>query len=156
MNKSFMLPASKKYYTDHYRLLHHRFLSRIAQQGMEQKTDSEKKMEVRSKSIFEKETSDDGFRVCVMRFVKDYYKYDLWLRELAPSIELLNDYKNRKISWEEYEERYLKEIEKRKGPINKLIGLVKEKGVLTLLCAEKEDKYCHRRLLKEYLETLLV
>ena len=108
-------------------------------------------MVIKSKSVFEKESSEDGFRVCVMRFVRDYYKYDLWLQELAPSIGLLNDYKNKKTSWEEYEERYLKEIEGKKESINKLIDLVKEKGVVTLLCAEKEDRYCHRRLLKEYL-----
>ena len=108
-------------------------------------------MVIKTKSVFEKESSEDGFRVCVMRFVRDYYKYDLWLRELAPSIGLLNDYKNKKTSWEGYEERYLKEIETKRDSINKLIDLVKEKGVVTLLCAEKEDRYCHRRLLKEYL-----
>jgi uncharacterized protein YeaO (DUF488 family) len=108
-------------------------------------------MVIKSKSIFEKESIDDGFRVCVMRFVRSYYRFDLWLQELAPSIGLLNDYKNEKINWEEYEERYLKEIEEKKGSINKLIGLIREKGVVTLLCAEKEDKFCHRRLLKEYL-----
>jgi uncharacterized protein YeaO (DUF488 family) len=120
--------------------------------GMERKTDSEDlKMVIKTKSVFEKESSEDGFRVCVMRFVRDYYKYDLWLQELAPSIGLLNDYKNKKTSWEGYEERYLKEIETKRDSINKLIDLVKEKGVVTLLCAEKEDRYCHRRLLKEYL-----
>ena len=120
--------------------------------GMERKTDSEDlKMVIKTKSVFEKESSEDGFRVCVMRFVRDYYKYDLWLQELAPSIGLLNDYKNKKTSWEGYEERYLKEIETKRDSINKLIELVKEKGVVTLLCAEKEDRYCHRRLLKEYL-----
>ncbi len=109
-------------------------------------------MVIKTKSVFDEGDVGDGFRVCVMRFVRDYYKYDLWLRDLAPSIELLNDYKNRRIGWEEYEEKYLKEISGEKDSINKLMELVKEKGVVTLLCAEKEDKYCHRRLLKEFLE----
>jgi uncharacterized protein YeaO (DUF488 family) len=124
---------------------------------MERKTHSEAaKMVIKSKSVFEKESKDDGFRVCVMRFVRDYYRYDLWLRDLAPSIRLLNDYKEKKIGWEEYEGRYLEEIKGRKEAIKKLLGLVKEKGVVTLLCAEKEDKFCHRRLLKEYIESLEV
>ena len=110
---------------------------------------------IRSKSIFAKESKEDGFRVCVMRFVRGYYRFDLWLRDLAPSIELLNDWKNRKVSWKEYEERYLEEIGGKKGVIDKLLKSVEEKGVVTLLCAEKEDKYCHRRLLKEYLNRLL-
>jgi len=108
-------------------------------------------MVIKTKSIFERESGEDGFRVCVMRFVRDYYRFDLWLRDLAPSVELLNDWNGKKIGWEEYERRYLEEIKGRKEVIDKLLGLIKEKGVVTLLCAEKEDKYCHRRLLKEYL-----
>jgi uncharacterized protein YeaO (DUF488 family) len=119
---------------------------------MEQKTNSEgfEKM-IKTKSIFEKESVEDGFRICVMRFIRDYYKYDLWLQELAPSIALLNDWKSKKINWEEYARRYLEEIKGKKEIVEKLLGLIKEKEVVTLLCAEKEDKYCHRRLLKDYL-----
>lgn len=109
-------------------------------------------MMIKTKSIFERINEEDGYRICIMRFVRDYYKYDLWLRDLAPNIELLNDWKNKKISWEEYEERYLNEIKGKKEVVKKLMGLVKKKKVVTLLCAEKEDKYCHRRLLKEYLD----
>jgi len=111
-------------------------------------------MVIKSKSVFEKESKEDGFRVCVMRFVRDYYKFDLWLQELAPSVDLLNDYKNGRVDWGEYEKRYLKEIKGKGDSINKLIEIVKEKGVVTLLCAEKEDSFCHRRLLKEYLSRL--
>jgi len=109
-------------------------------------------MVIKTKSVFDEGDVGDGFRVCVMRFVRDYYKYDLWLRDLAPSVGLLNDWKNKKIGWEEYEKRYLEEIKGKKRFVNKLIGLVKEKGTVTLLCAEKEDRFCHRRLLKEYIE----
>jgi len=109
-------------------------------------------MVIKSKSIFESVNEEDGYRVCVMRFVRDYYRYDLWLKELAPSIELLNDWKSEKISWGEYERRYLNEIKGKQEVIRKLMDLIKEKAVVTLLCAEKEDKYCHRRLLKEFLE----
>ena len=44
-------------------------------------------MEIKSKSMFEKESEEDGFRICVMRFVRDYYRYDLWLRDSAPIIK---------------------------------------------------------------------
>lgn len=110
---------------------------------------------IKTKSIFEKETSDDGFRVCVMRFVRDYYRFDWWLRDLAPSIELLNDWKNRKVSWEEYEERYLEEMRGKEGAVKRLVEVIREKKVVTLLCAEKDDRFCHRRLLKEYLTPFL-
>lgn len=131
---------------------HHLFCPQ-SPKGMEQKTDSDDlKMIIRSKSIFEKKNKDDGYRICVMRFVRDYYEYDLWLKDLAPSVRLLNDYKDKKINWGEYEERYLKGIEGKKEVLEKLVDLIKENKVVTLLCAEKEDKFCHRRLLKEYIE----
>jgi uncharacterized protein YeaO (DUF488 family) len=123
---------------------------------MDKRTDSERlKMTIKTKSIFEEVSGDDGFRICIMRFVRNYYKFDLWLKDLAPSIELLNDWKDKKISWEEYEERYLKEIKGKKDAVRKLVQLVKQKKVVTLLCCEKDDKFCHRRLLKEYILGLL-
>ena len=106
---------------------------------------------IKTKSIFEKESSDDGFRVCVMRFIRDDYRFDLWLRDLAPSIDLLNDWKNRKASWKEYEERYLEEMRGKEEAVKRLVEVIREKIVVTLLCAEKDDRFCHRRLLKEYL-----
>lgn len=89
-----------------------------------------------------------------MRFIRDNYKYDLWLKDLAPSIGLLNDWKGKRISWEEYEERYSKEIKGKKDAVRKLIQLVKQKKVVTLLCCERDDRFCHRRLLKEYIENV--
>jgi len=109
-------------------------------------------MKIISKSVFEKESGEDGFRICIMRFVRSYYKYDLWLRDLAPSIELLNDWKNKKINWREYKERYLEEIKNKKEVIKEVLNIIQEKKIVTLLCCEKDDKFCHRRLLKEYLE----
>lgn len=112
-------------------------------------------MIIKSKSIFDESSEEDGYRICVMRFIRDYYKYDLWLKDLPPSIELLNDWRNKKITWQGYEERYLKEIEEKRVAIKELINLIKEKKVVTLLCAEKEDKFCHRRLLKEYIQSII-
>ena len=124
---------------------------------MEQKTNSEElKMIIKTKSIFEKESGEDGYRVCVMRFIRNYYKYDLWLKDLAPSIELLNDWKDKKVSWKEYEERYLENIKEKRGVIGKLLNLIKEKKVVTLLCCERDDRFCHGRLLKEYLENMIM
>ena len=109
-------------------------------------------MVIKTKSIFEEVSGDDGYRVCVMRFVRDNYRYDLWLKDLAPSIGLLNDWRGKKISWERYEERYLEEVKDKKGVIGKLFDLIREKKVVTLLCCEKDDRFCHRRLLREYCE----
>jgi len=87
-----------------------------------------------------------------MRFVKSFYDYDEWLRDLAPSIELLNDYRKRKIDWSEYVRRYLKEMENKKELIKELKKRSDGGEVIGLLCWEKDDRFCHRRLLKDLIE----
>ena len=107
---------------------------------------------IKIKSILDKKSEDDGVRICVMRFVKSFYDYDEWLRDLAPSIELLNDYRNKKIDWSEYEKRYLKEMESKKELISELKKRSDNGEVISLLCWEKDDRFCHRRLLKNLIE----
>ena len=107
---------------------------------------------IKVKSILDKKNKDDGVRICVMRFVKSFYDYDEWLRDLAPSIELLNDYRNKRIGWSEYEKRYLKEMEGKKELIRELKKRSDNGEVVSLLCWERDDRFCHRRLLKGLIE----
>ena len=107
---------------------------------------------IKTKSVLDKKSSNDGTRICVMRFVKKFYDYDKWLRDLAPSIELLNDYRKKKIDWSEYEKRYLKEMEANKELIKKLRERSDKGEIITLLCWERDDGFCHRRLLKDLME----
>jgi len=108
---------------------------------------------IKTKSILAKKSEDDGIRVCVMRFVKKFYNYDEWLISLAPSIGLLNDYRYKKIDWNEYEKRYIKEMESNEFLIKELKLKSDEGTIITLLCWEKNDKFCHRRLLKGLIES---
>lgn len=107
---------------------------------------------IKTKSILDNRSKDDGARICVMRFVRDFYDYDEWLRDLAPSIGLLNDYRKRKIGWSEYERRYLKEMENKKELIKELRKRSDGGELISLLCWEKDDRFCHRRLLKNLIE----
>jgi len=68
--------------------------------------------------------------------------------ELAPSKELLNGYKNKIISWEEYIKVYNKLLIDR--DILKNIS-IEELNNAVLLCSEPTAEQCHRRLLAEYL-----
>jgi len=72
----------------------------------------------------------------------------LYRPDFAPSKELLNGYKNKTISWKEYEIEYNKILAQRK--ILKEIdwNIFKDS---VLLCSEPTSKQCHRRLLAEYL-----
>ena len=68
---------------------------------------------------------------------------------LAPTQEMLDEYRKEKRGWEVYEKRFLelmreREIEKRLEP-----GMV-DGGCL--LCSEDKPHQCHRRLVAEYLK----
>lgn len=68
---------------------------------------------------------------------------------LAPTQELLSDYRKRRVTWPQYEERFLalmaeRGVEERVDP-----GLFEAPTVL--LCSEPTAERCHRRLVLEYL-----
>ena len=70
-------------------------------------------------------------------------------QDLAPSEDILKDYKNKKINWLEYESRYVDLLHKRK--ISSKLHPEEISGGC-LLCAEAKAHHCHRRLLAEYLK----
>jgi uncharacterized protein (DUF488 family) len=68
---------------------------------------------------------------------------------LAPTQELLDDYKKRKGSWAAYEERFRSLMAERRV---ELILTPSDFDVPTaLLCSEATAEHCHRRLVCEYL-----
>ena len=72
--------------------------------------------------------------------------------ELAPTEIVLKDYKNKKISWQEYEEQFLELLRKRKPQINIIEN---NDSNICLLCSEDKPVCCHRRLVAEYYQAKL-
>ena len=70
--------------------------------------------------------------------------------DLAPTKQLLSDFRNKKVTWEEYQKIYIKTLEERN--ILKKIDFSKLHGSC-LLCSEHKPDMCHRRLLAEYLRS---
>jgi len=68
---------------------------------------------------------------------------------LAPTQELLDNYKKKKGSWQEYERSFLQLMEQRKieDQIDRRLFAVPT----VLLCSETTAEHCHRRLVLEYL-----
>lgn len=68
--------------------------------------------------------------------------------ELAPTKEILNAYKKKEISWENYEDKFLNLMAQRH-----IERLVKPEILINgcLFCSEHEPDHCHRRLVAEYL-----
>jgi uncharacterized protein (DUF488 family) len=69
--------------------------------------------------------------------------------ELAPTQEMLDEYKKNKGVWAEYEKRFRDLIVKRR--IEQTIPKSALDGVC-LLCSEDKPHHCHRRLVAEYLQ----
>lgn len=90
----------------------------------------------------------DGMWPCGVR--KDELALDGWLRDLAPSSELRTWFGHRADRWEEFRERYRRELD------NDPEGLVTlrqalEHGPVTLLFATKETEHNNAVALRDYL-----
>ena len=68
---------------------------------------------------------------------------------LAPTQDVLDDYKKRKGSWQDYERRFLQLMEQRR--IEEKIDRKLFEVPTALLCSEATAQHCHRRLVLEYL-----
>lgn len=75
-------------------------------------------------------------------------KYEV-IKCLAPTPELLNDYFEKGISWEEYEQRYIEILKQRKVEEMLAEGQIIES--CCFMCLEYSPHQCHRRLALEYL-----
>lgn len=68
---------------------------------------------------------------------------------LAPTKEILDSYKKKKIDWDEYVRRFSKLIKERKIE-NEITA--EELNNACFLCSEPTPDQCHRRLVSEYLK----
>lgn len=74
------------------------------------------------------------------------------LLDLAPTKDILDDYKKKRTSWETYEEKFNKLISDRQIEKKVSIDLLSQS---CLLCSEAKPHHCHRRLVAEYLQNKL-
>jgi len=79
-------------------------------------------------------------QICAMEYVH--------VPELAPTEDLLTGYRKKRVSWGEYETRFLALMRERRIEQTVPKELVADG---CLLCSEHEPDRCHRRLVAEYL-----
>lgn len=70
--------------------------------------------------------------------------------DLAPTKELLDEWRNDEISWSKYEERFTELMTEREIEVKLDKSIFADPTVL--LCSEHQPDYCHRRLVVEYLD----
>ncbi len=108
------------------------------------------------KTVYDKTEKKDGKRILVMRIWprgvrKD--KIDLWLKELGTERELIEAWKQGKVSWAEFRKRYLASLKGKEETLQKLAKEAKT-HTLSLLCSCKDVHHCHRILLKQVIEQI--
>lgn len=69
--------------------------------------------------------------------------------ELAPTKEMLDDYKKKRIDWDEYA-RLFDELLRSRQPGTRLVP--EDLDLACLLCSEPTPEHCHRRLVADYLK----
>jgi uncharacterized protein YeaO (DUF488 family) len=116
-------------------------------------------MPISLKRVYEKPGLKDGRRILVERLwprglKKDEAKIDEWLREVAPSTELRKWFGHDPAKWDEFKERYWKELDKKKDIISKLAKERLENKV-TFVFAAKDQQHNNAVALKEYIENQL-
>ena len=83
-------------------------------------------------------------------FLKEICGMDyIHVPDLAPTQEMLDDYKKLKGDWRTYETRFL-DLMRQRGIEERIPKEVVAEGCL--LCSEDKPHHCHRRLVAEYLK----
>jgi uncharacterized protein YeaO (DUF488 family) len=117
------------------------------------------RMDLRVKRIYEPASSEDGSRALVDRYWprgvrKEQAQITRWLRDLAPSAELIAWFGHRPERWEEFQHRYWQELGR--DEVREMLDWLLQKaegGRLTLLYGARDEVRNNAVALAQYLQT---
>ena len=110
-------------------------------------------LSVSTTSIYKPGLDGGGRRILVTRYYPRGVRrshFDDWVRELAPSRELLRKYKKGSVTWSVFVGAYLAEMRgscEAQSALRNLRRVARHEGV-TLLCFEPDGAHCHRHILR--------
>jgi len=112
-------------------------------------------MRVSIKRVYETPVSTDGQRILVDRFwprglTKEKARIDLWLRDIAPSTDLIKWFGHDPVKWPEFQIRYQAELEDNPAlaELTQLCGKTK----VTLVYAAKDENHNNAVVLQNILQ----
>jgi uncharacterized protein YeaO (DUF488 family) len=111
---------------------------------------------IRLKRVYEEPSKNDGVRVLVERpwprgLTKDRAAVDLWLKDVAPSQELRKWFGHDPARWEQFQERYRRELQEKKDAVRLLKQKAKE-GTVTLVYAARDEEHNGALVLERFLQ----
>jgi uncharacterized protein YeaO (DUF488 family) len=113
-------------------------------------------MPVQCKSIYEDASPGDGLRVLTTNYWPrgiSRERAGTYVRILGPTRDLLRGFKDGVISWEEYEVRYVAEMQDEAHQVEiARLAEAAARETVTVMCVCKDDAQCHRRLLRDLID----
>jgi uncharacterized protein YeaO (DUF488 family) len=116
-------------------------------------------MSISLKRVYEEARPEDGYRVLVDRLwprglTKKEARLDQWIKEAAPSDQLRQSIHRGDLTWDEFQQSYLSELEQQRDYLRELAELAKDQHV-TLVYSVRNEKQNNAVVLKQYLEKLV-
>ena len=113
-------------------------------------------MSIRLKRAYDDPAKNDGYRVLVdgiwpRGVSKEDIQLDDWFKDIAPSDELRKWFDHDPDRWQEFVERYHRELKDRDDLIEKLVDAARE-GRLTLVFGAKDREHNNAVALKSYIQ----
>lgn len=102
-------------------------------------------MGLKLKRIYDGYSQEDGYRILVERLwprgvSKETAHIDLWMKEVAPSTELRKWFNHEDDKWEEFQEKYKRELSGN-SHLEDLRRIVSSNEKVTLVFSSKNEKY---------------
>lgn len=117
-----------------------------------------KKLKIKIKRVYDDVANNDGYRLLVDKIwprgvSKEDAQLDEWNKELAPSSELRKWFDHDPEKFDEFTERYKKELKDKQDDLARIKEMSQDKRVC-LLYGAKDEKHNQAVVLKEVLESL--
>lgn len=108
------------------------------------------------KRAYDSPSKEDGTRILVDRLwprgvKKTELKIDLWLKNVAPSVDLRKWFSHDPDRWVEFEKEYFKELKTNKEALEPIIESLYA-GTVTLVYGAKDVEHNHALCLKRFIE----
>jgi len=116
-------------------------------------------MKQKVKRVYDPPESDDGVRILVDRLwprgvAKSRAKVDLWLKDAAPSTTLRVWFAHDPARWDEFKQRYFRELKEKEMILASIRRLARQK-VVTLLYGARDEENNNAVALRGFLEKSL-
>ncbi len=111
---------------------------------------------IKIKRAYEPSEKSDGFRILVDRLwprgiKKEDADFDVWLKEIAPSVALRKWFNHEPEKWEAFHKKYSTEL-KHLPALKEVLEHVKKHKTVTLIYGAKDELHNQAVVLKEFLE----